>query len=383
MNYPYRVSGGPTAFFNSFFYRFSNDELLFMRHAPERFVQMGNADWFDHHAFKQANVLAEPSYALNLRVNREKASYEFMEPVVLELKLTNISDQPQLVDRKVLAPSDHITVIVKKKGKSARQLLPFAEYCYRPELLALPPKDSIYESLFVAVGRGGWEIAEPGDYTVQIALHLPNEDVVSNAIQLRVRPPRGYDEEVLAQDFFEDEVGRTLNFDGSRSRALESAVNTLHEVADKLADRKVSIHAQVALASAEMEAYKQLAIDPSTGDPETRIEKAIMTSPADLDKAKDLLGKALQKREGAAESLGHIDYNYYSSRLSDRLAEAGETREAKSVLDTAITTLSERNVKPRVIEKMRAKRDNIDKADIGVEMRAVALEGSPKDSAKV
>ena len=47
MNYPFRVAGGQSAFFADFEYRFSDQELLFMRHAPERFVQMGAADWFD------------------------------------------------------------------------------------------------------------------------------------------------------------------------------------------------------------------------------------------------------------------------------------------------------------------------------------------------
>ncbi len=34
MNYPYGVAGGESAFFADFEYRFSDGELLFMRHAP-------------------------------------------------------------------------------------------------------------------------------------------------------------------------------------------------------------------------------------------------------------------------------------------------------------------------------------------------------------
>ena len=47
MNYPTKVPGGQTSFFSDFAYRFSEQELLFMRHAPERFVQKGNASWFE------------------------------------------------------------------------------------------------------------------------------------------------------------------------------------------------------------------------------------------------------------------------------------------------------------------------------------------------
>ena len=37
MNYPFRVDGGQSSFFADFEYRFSDSELLFMRHAPARF----------------------------------------------------------------------------------------------------------------------------------------------------------------------------------------------------------------------------------------------------------------------------------------------------------------------------------------------------------
>ena len=84
----YNVVGGQTAFFSNFEFRFSDGELLFMRHAPERFVEQGDALWFDHHGFEEANTSPEPALKLELRVNRDKPDFEFMEPAVLELKLT-------------------------------------------------------------------------------------------------------------------------------------------------------------------------------------------------------------------------------------------------------------------------------------------------------
>ncbi len=53
MNYPFNVAGGETAFFSDFRFRFTDDELVFMRHAPRRFVQVGNANWFDNHCIKE------------------------------------------------------------------------------------------------------------------------------------------------------------------------------------------------------------------------------------------------------------------------------------------------------------------------------------------
>ena len=104
MNYPFYYPYGPnsaynseTDYFNSFEYRFDDEELLFMRHAPIKYVQPGNADWFDHHGFQQANTTERAALKLELRANRKSLNFEFMEPIVLELKLTNVSKQPIVI----------------------------------------------------------------------------------------------------------------------------------------------------------------------------------------------------------------------------------------------------------------------------------------------
>lgn len=363
MNYPYDVAGGQTAFFTNFHYRFSNDELLFMRHAPEQFVQMGNADWFDHHAFEQANVLAEPTFQLELRVQREKAKgvagapvFEFLEPVVLELKLTNVSGRPQVVPAQLLSPSHHLTVIVKRKGRPAREVIPFATYCWEPEYKALAPGESVYESLFASVGQGGWDIAEPGYYTVQVALHRETEDAVSNALSIRVTPPRNYNEEYLAQDFFSDDVGRILTFDGSR--VLEAGNEAIEEVAKQLPDRKVAAHVRMAQANAVMREYKELVIPGDGGDRQRSADNAgaIKTKKPDLDAAQELLDDVLDKPAEAAESLGNIDLNYYLTRLSGALQEAGEKKEAAVVLDTLADGLATRKAATWVIDQVKGLR---------------------------
>ncbi len=127
MNYPYGVAGGDTAFFADFEYRFSDGELLFMRHAPGRFVRMGDAAWFDHHGFEQARVQLDAPLSLDLRVNRARPVFEFLEPVVVELKLKNESKLPQIVDENLLTTLDGITIALKRQGSPARQYLPFAQ----------------------------------------------------------------------------------------------------------------------------------------------------------------------------------------------------------------------------------------------------------------
>lgn len=355
MNYPYNVSGGQSAFFADFEFRFSDMELLFMRHAPSAFVQMGNADWFDDHGFQQAAVTAEPAFALELRVNRSKSEFEFLEPVVLEMKLTNISGSPQIVEHDILSDADEMTVILKKQGKPARHWAPFARYCHQPQKEVLQPGESKYESLFAAAGRNGWDLAEPGIYEVQMALHLEGEDIVSNKLKLRVAPPRGYDEEYVAQDFFSDEVGRIMTFDGSR--VLDSGLDTLRETSERLAERRVALHAKIALGTPLARSYKELVLDPATRRMTAAHEHAgkfnVLSQHA--KEAKALLSAALLKDPArSAETLGHIDYKYYVDQFSDWLHDEGDNSAAAKSQDQMHKVLAERHVLKSVLDDIKA-----------------------------
>jgi hypothetical protein len=314
-------------------------------------VQHGNADWFDDHAFEQLNLSPEPSIKLELRVNRQQALFEFLEPVVLELKLTNISSQPMLISDKLLSELDHMIVIIKKDGKPARQFSPYAQYCWKTQLRVLMPGESTYESLFASVGKGGWQIAEPGYYTIQVALHQEDteEDLVSNPLRLRIAPPRGYDEEFLAQDFFSEDVGRILTFDGSQ--VLANGNDTLREVSAKLSDRAVAFHAEVALASAMAKEYKILDLE----DPNHPKIKVI--SPKVEEARKEFAAALTDQPKMAAKSLGHIDYKYYVDRFSDWLQKQGDVQGAVDVQDELLQTLSDRNVSNRVLHDIKERRD--------------------------
>ena len=112
----------------------------------------------------------QPALQLELGVNRESGVFEFLEPVTLELKLTNISTEPQIVDANILSSLDAMTVIIKPQGKPAREFRPFGRYCYLPQKIVLRPAESIYSPLAVSAGLNGWDLAEPGRYMVQVAL---------------------------------------------------------------------------------------------------------------------------------------------------------------------------------------------------------------------
>lgn len=356
MNYPYNVAGEEPAFFSDFAYRFSDAELAFMRHAPGRFVQMGNAEWFDHHAFERAAAADQPALVLEVRANRERPIFEFMEPVTLELKLTNVSRQPVLVDRRALEPSHGLTVILARDARTARQFRPYARYCFAEDREVLAPGASKYASLYVSSGATGWALAEPGGYTAQVALRRGEEDIVSRPLRLRVAPPGGHDEELLAQDFFADDVGRIVAFDGSRF--LSAGNDVLREVAARLPARRVALHAALALGECLTRADKEL-----VADAKEPMGMRFREAPADPKTARALLGRALEANAPTmAESLGHIDFQWYVDRFTDWLEQQGDPAAGRAAQDKLLATLSARVVRGRkvldsVLARIQARRD--------------------------
>lgn len=358
MNYPFRVSGGQTAFFSDFEFRFSDNELTFLRHAPSHFVQQGAAAWFDHHGFEQAAVSPEPALQLTLRVNRSDATYDFMEPVHVELKLTNVSAEPVLVPDTCLQDMDGMTVVVKRQGAEARQALSYAHLCLKSKKVVLAPGESMYGTVPVSAGLGGWNIDQPGRYLMQAAVHLDEEDVVSNRLVISVDPPEARSEEKLAQDFFTDEVGRVLTFGGTQ--LLTSANDTLQEVAGQLKGRAPARHALVALGRPYTIDYKLIVPDVGEslmaavdGAPDGGPTARIKVQPADPKRAEAYLGNALlNEPDAAAETLGHIRYKREVDRFADTMAQQGDVASAADALATLQKTLEVRHVKPSVVAEV-------------------------------
>jgi hypothetical protein len=361
MNYPYNVSGGQTAFFSDFDFRFSDQELLFMRHAPGIFVQMGNADWFDHHGFERAVTSPEPAFKLLLRSNRGQNVFEFMEVPALELKLTNITNEPKLIEDEILNSRDRLTVIVKKGGKPARQYGDYSQLCLEPKKVVVEPGMSIYESLTPASGLNGWDLAEPGYYTIQVALDLKEQGaVISNPLRLRIEPPRNFEEERLAQDFFCDSVGRILMMNGSQ--VLDDGNNTLREVVERLGDRRVALRARVALAAPLTRDYKLLDLrDVEEGgiNSVASLGGGIHIKPSQVDLAEEMLSPALGDMNAAADTFGHVRLRRQVNQLGNSLAAAGANEQAIQLLGNLHDALAHRKVLKSVLNDIKKQKDSL------------------------
>ena len=344
MNYPYNVSGGESSFFSDFEYRFSDNELVFMRHAPAKFVQMGNADWFEDHGFEQPAQVQPSAFTLELRTNKTDTVFEFLEMINLELKLTNVSGQTRLLEAATLKEYQNMVIIIKRDGMPARQWLPYAYYVRDSKMAAIDHGQSLYDSLLLSAGKNGWDIAEPGGYTVQAMMTINDETIVSNSLKLRVATPKTHGEEVCAQDLFAKEVGQVLTYGGSQF--LESANTALEEVIVRLPKSNAARHAQMALALPKLRNFKSLNITAGAPDLLTALAKkqvAINSASADSSVNKVLETLLVKEGDAAAETLGHICYKKHMDTFSQHLARDNVSA-AEKIQQACQKTLMARDV---------------------------------------
>ena len=208
--------------------------------------------------------------------------------------------------------------------------------------------ESVYDSLFVSVDQHEWLVDSPGYYSIQACMHLLDEDILSAPLQIRVTPPRQREEEYIAQDYFSEDVGRILTFDGSQ--VLTKANDILREVVAQLPKSSAAIHAQVTLDLPRVTPYKLLNMVDAPEGSRYAIQE-INPVEAETEQLSKLLGDPKGTND-VAQALGHIDYRYYAERLSEALKQQDRAGKAQEVVQCMHDTLKDRGVKEKVLEEI-------------------------------
>jgi len=306
MNYPYFVSGGETAFFANFDYRFSNQELLFMRHAPSRFVQMGNEAWFSNHGFQEAAQHSNPDYELRLSVTAPGGRFAYLVPPVIEAALYNRSTRQKIVSGERLAGRKGLTLIINPERGEPRQWLPHVRHCAEDMERVLKPGEALYDSIMIGTGRNGWDMADPGRYCIQAVLDVDGGPVYSNQILVTVEPPATREEERLSADIFTPEVGQVLAINGSRTM---DGVNKVLGNALELRQNPISALAAATLATPLSYTFKVLGDGGSEADAGgAGAGRQIEGYGADPQAVRHLLSHALDRPDDLVNTMGQTRY---------------------------------------------------------------------------
>ena len=286
--------------------------------------------------------------------------FEFLEPVMLELKLTNTSGEPKIVHADLLDPQ-HVLTIVSSPGKEPRQWMPYARTCADAAASVLPAGGAVYASLPVFAGLNGWDVSEPGSYDVIAVVEIDGRPLRSEPFSLRVASPRSYEEAGLAGAVFTERVGRALAFDGT---AVDTVANdTLLEAIDRLPDSRIAIHAAAAIARPLARDFKVLQI-PEGADAQSSVADAggaIRTRAAHVDEALALSEHALVT-PAAAESLGHIRMHGLVDSITADAAREGADASAAAMQREMRDVFAARGVLPRVLAEVEQKAESFEPA---------------------
>jgi hypothetical protein len=328
MNYPdaaaQGMGGGPsnaTWFYRRFRFRFDDGELLFLRHAPDRYLEMGGEAWFSQHG-RVARSSLDPRLRLSIRTR--KGIFEQGEPVLLELKLQNVSGQPVAVHRN-LDPSDGLVDIAVTNPKGERRpFLPFDHTRTRliPHILE-PSAEAVFALADATMGAYGFHFKEPGPYRLEASYTNVDGRTAAAVLQVYVRPAPTYDAVPIINELFDAAIGRALYVEGTR---VQEDVN---DKIDWIRERLTSVVGERHPIEAHLRTirYKPLMTPMSIIQP---VSNALDTLPEDPDVAVQELEPVLVERADAtADTMGHIWYVDTMKAYSRAAQQAGRLNKAR------------------------------------------------------
>jgi hypothetical protein len=345
MNYPDSASPGggynATWFYERFRFRFDDNELLFLRHAPGSFVQMGNAAWFHNHG-RVARDTLNPAIALVLRSRKEVL--ELGEPVFLELKLKNVSDAVLPVHAN-LDPSDGMVELAVTHPDGRR--VPFVPLAHTRNMLlprTLEPGESMYQAINATVGRFGFDFKEPGAYRVEASYRNVDGSTAAAAMRVYVRPAHAYDDLPVLHDLFEARTGRALYLGGTR--VMEDVNERLERASARLGPKHPATFAL------ETTRYAPLIEDRKVVAPDS---DRLHIQERDPEPVAEHLQKLVAEPEAAADALGHITYRQAVDTYTDAAEAVGEKGDAVKAQKTMKALFQKRGVIEPVVKAIESR----------------------------
>jgi hypothetical protein len=340
MNYPDEASPGSGHaakwFYDQFRFRFDDNELLFLRHAPERFVQMGNQAWFSNHG-RVAGAALDPRLELTIRTLTP--SVHWGTPLQAELKLKNVSGAPIVVDPVLDPVAEGTKIAVIDPAGERRPFIPFLVERQLKEARTLAPGESIYVPVTMAVGKLGVPFKQPGLHTVQASYANYDGGAAAAAMYVNVLAPTP-EESMAASALHTAPAARVLSVGGTRT--IGEVRDQLQWAADKLGpNHPTTIAIKVAQALPLAHDFKVLAGDSSSVD-------VLNAEPDVVEKELRVLTKQPEK---AADTLGHIEYERVVDTYTACAVEAGRRKAAADSQRAMVGIFKQRDVVESAIDR--------------------------------
>ncbi len=345
MNYPDEASpgGGYSAvwFYERFRFRFDDAENLFLRHAPSRFVEMGNETWFRSHG-RVALGTVDPR--LELVVHSRSDTLEFGEAVFIEFRLKNVSDGPVLAHRNLYPSDGFVEVAVTNPRGERRPWIPIAHNRAKVETAILAPGEAVYRELNVTMGQYGFPFKEPGPYRIEASYHNLDGGTAAAVMQLHIAPASNYDDLRAMRTLFDAGVGRVLQVGGSR--VMEEANDKIDWVKNRIgATHPAGFYLDAVRAVPLAKRFKLL-----KGDADE-----IQIAEEDPEFVQRRLTPLVERPADAADVVGHIVYRRLVETYTDAALETKNRDDARQAQSQMLELFRQRNVVQPVIEEIEHK----------------------------
>jgi Zn-dependent M28 family amino/carboxypeptidase len=328
MNYPDRATPGAAGlnaswFYNRFRFRFDDTELLFLRHAPESFVQMGNAAWFDNHGRVSRGSL-DRRLKLLLRSNKE--AFRLGEAVFVELRLSNVSREPVKVHENLNPGDGFVELAVTNPRGQRRPFLLIAHTRALVKTKILAPGERLYQGVNLTMGHFGFPFKEPGAYRVEASYTNVDGTTAAAVLQLYVSPPSDFAEQRAVNEMFDARIGRAIYVGGTR--VMEDVNEKIDWLCEKLGERSPISHYLQVVRSTPLARPTKLVHPDGT----------VKVEPPDPDEAVKGLEPVIKDLDEAADTMGNIrarkvvDTYAHAALLAGGAKGKGKARQAQQKL---------------------------------------------------
>jgi hypothetical protein len=353
MNYPDQATpggggnGNASWFYKRFRFRFDDGELLFLRHAPETYVQMGSEAWFENHGRVARTSVDE---RLELVIRNRRRIVELGEPVLLELRLRNAGGQPVMVHEN-LDPSDGLVELAVTNPRGERRpFLPIdhTRTLITPRVLEAGDR-GIYQMLDLTVGSFGFPFKEPGPYRIEASFTNLDGRTAAAVMQLYVRPPATYDAVPVINELFNARVGSALYVEGTR--VMEDVNEKLDWIRARLV-RDLGERNPVSMHLTTVR-FKPLASESKVARPGS---DKIEVLPEEPDRVvHELKPAVLDQPEAAADTMGHIWYHDVVDTYTKCAVDSNQRNVALTAQEQLLGVFSKRNVVPSVLNQIEGR----------------------------
>ena len=240
MNYPNEFLPNEQEFWKNFMFRYDDKELLHIRHGNRLDVIMGGSprkygSYLEdslYNSFESPKVL-DIEFLL-----RSQGYFQFMEHIIIEVRLKNKTEFPIEVDTLVNPEFHKVVVFIQGPDGKTKQFIPIMYKEGIPAIQILSPSneknegtDRYSENIVLTYGKDGFYFNQPGEYLIR-ALYFGNKNFVisSNVHRINVGYPKSDEEDKLMHIYTSHDVGMHLYLRGSNSPYLEKGKNILEKL---------------------------------------------------------------------------------------------------------------------------------------------------------